>query len=146
MNEHGDPDVVIYNAAIIRADAPGDLSFEELARTFAVNVSGALVAALVTIPRMQVRGRGTFLVTGGMPRPMSNHLSLSLGKAALRALTAMLAEHYGPSGVHVATVTVADEIRPGSAFDPELIAEEYWRLYQQAPAAWQTEHLFDGSL
>jgi NAD(P)-dependent dehydrogenase (short-subunit alcohol dehydrogenase family) len=144
MDEHGDPDVVIYNAAIIRADAPGDLSVDEVAQTFAVNVLGALVAALAMIPGMQKRGAGTFLVTGGLQRPMSSRLSLSLGKAGLRALTSMLADHYGPSGVHVATVTVADEIRPGSAFDPDLIAEEYWRLHRQAPEDWQAEHLFDG--
>lgn len=145
MDEHGDPEVVIYNAAIIRADAPGDLSVDELGKTLAVNVFGALVAALVTIPSMQKRGAGTFLITGGMPRPMSSRFSLSLGKAALRALTAMLADHYGPSGVHVATVTVTDEIRPGSAFDPDLISESYWRLHQQTPAEWETEHLFTGS-
>ncbi len=141
----GAPDVVVYNAAVIRADGPGDLSVDELAETFAVNVAGVLVTALATIPSMQQRGAGTFLVTGGLPRPLASHLSLSLGKAGVRALTSMLAEHYGPSGVHVATVTVAREIVKDGAFDPDLIAEEYWRLHRQAPEAWETEHLFEGS-
>ena len=145
IDDHGAPDVVIYNAAIIRADSPGDLTAAELADTFAVNVSGVLVAALATIPSMQEQGAGSFLVTGGMPRPVSSYLSLSLGKAGVRALTSMLADHYGPSGVHVATVTVADEIIPGTDFDPDLIAEDYLRLHRQAPEDWQTEHLFEGS-
>jgi NAD(P)-dependent dehydrogenase (short-subunit alcohol dehydrogenase family) len=139
IDDHGAPDVVIYNAAVVRADGPGELSVDELAHTFAVNVWGALTTALATIPSMQESGHGTFLVTGGMPRPMSNHLSLSLGKAGVRALTSMLADHYRSCGVHVATVTVADEIVPGSASDPDLIAEQYWRLYKEAPEVWRTE-------
>ena len=87
---------MVYNAAIIRADGPGDLSVDELAETWSVNVAGVLVAAMATIPAMQERGGGTFLVTGGMPRPVANRLSLSLGKAGSRALTSMLAEHFGP--------------------------------------------------
>jgi NAD(P)-dependent dehydrogenase (short-subunit alcohol dehydrogenase family) len=140
----GTPDVVVYNAAIVRSDEPGDLSAEELAQTFAVNVSGALVTALATIPHMQERRAGTFLVTGGLPRPSSSHLSLSLGKAGLRARVTMLADYYGPSGVHVAAVTVTGEIRPGTPFDPALIAEEYWRLHRQPPGAWLTERVFAG--
>src|SRR3954453_5111580 len=49
MHDRGVPDVVVYNAAVVRADGPGELSVEELAQTFTVNVSGALVAALATV-------------------------------------------------------------------------------------------------
>lgn len=143
FREHGVPDVVVYNAAVIRADAPGELSPEELAETWSVNVAGVLVAAMATIPLMQQRGHGTFLVTGGMPLPKPSHVSLSLGKAAVRALTSMLAEQFGPQGVHVATITVGGEILPGTALDPDLIAEQYWRLHEQPPGAWDTELLID---
>jgi NADP-dependent 3-hydroxy acid dehydrogenase YdfG len=139
------PDVVVYNAGVIRADAPGDLSPAELAETWSVNVAGILVTATATVPGMQERGRGTFLVTGGMPRPVPSHLSLSLGKAGARALASMLAEQYAPSGVHVATVTVAGAIAPGTPYDPDQIAEHYWRLHRQEPAVWETEYLYDGS-
>lgn len=142
--DHGVPDVVVYNAAIIRADVPGELSPDELAETWAVNVSGILVTAMATIPAMQERGQGTFLVTGGMPRPIPSHVSLSLGKVGARAVVSMLAEQFGPSGVHVATVTVADEIVPDTSYDPDLIAEHYWRLHGQQPGAWETEYLYDG--
>jgi NAD(P)-dependent dehydrogenase (short-subunit alcohol dehydrogenase family) len=145
VEEQGVPDVVVYNAGVIRADRPGDLSPQELADTWSVNVGGILVTATATIPAMQERGRGTFLVTGGMPRPLASHVSLSLGKAGARALAAMLAEEYAPSGVHVATVTVAGAIAPGTPYDPDLIAEHYWRLHRQRPGAWETEHLYDGS-
>ena len=146
IDDHGAPEVVVYNAAIIRADAPGDLSAPELTETWWVNVAGVLVAAMATIPAMQEHGEGTFLVTGGMPEPLPSHLSLSLGKAGVRALTSMLAQHFGPHGVHVATVTVADEIVPGTSFDPDRIADQYWRLHAQTPDEWETELVFDGRL
>jgi NAD(P)-dependent dehydrogenase (short-subunit alcohol dehydrogenase family) len=144
VQDHGVPDVVVYNAAVIRADAPGDLSVDELTETWRVNVAGVLVTAMATVPAMQERRHGTFLVTGGMPRPVAGRLSLSLGKAGVRALTSMLADHFGPSGVHVATVTVAGEIQPDTTFDPDRIADEYWRLHRQTPETWESEVLFDG--
>ena len=144
VQDHGVPDVVVYNAAIIRADAPGDLSVAELTETWSVNVSGVLVAAMATIPAMVDRGHGTFLVTGGMPKPVASHVSLSLGKAGVRALTSMLAEHFGPHGVHVSTITVTEEISPHTPFDPDLVADVYWRLHVQPPDSWTPEHVFAG--
>jgi NAD(P)-dependent dehydrogenase (short-subunit alcohol dehydrogenase family) len=49
-----------------------------------------------------------------------------------------------PAGVHVVTVTVAGTVAPGSAFDPDEIAAEYWRLHTQPPGAWQREVLYAG--
>jgi hypothetical protein len=71
-------------------------------------------------------------------------VSLSLGKAGVRALVTMAAERYGPDGIHSATVTVAGAVAPGTAFDPDDIAEHYWRLHHQAPDGWETEVLHTG--
>ncbi|MEC3981684.1 hypothetical protein [Amycolatopsis sp. H20-H5] len=49
-------------------------------------------------------------------------MSLSLGKAGLRTLVALLDKQYGPAGVHLASVTVAGAVAPGTAFDPDDIA------------------------
>ena len=94
---------------------------------------------------MAARGHGTLLITGGMPVPVPAYLSLSLGKAGVRALTAMLAEHYAPRGVHVGTVTVGGEFAVGTPFDPDLIAEQYHRLHHEPVGAWTTELLIDGA-
>jgi len=143
--ENGLPDVVVYNVGLIRADAPGDLSAEEQTRAWAVNVLGALIAAEQTMPRMAERGGGLFLATSGMPVPVAGYLSLSLGKAGLRALAAMLDDHFGPTSVRAATVTVAGAIAPDTAYDPDRIAEAYWRLYAKPPRDWQTDYLFEES-
>jgi NAD(P)-dependent dehydrogenase (short-subunit alcohol dehydrogenase family) len=74
-----------------------------------------------------------------MPEPDPAFTSLSLGKAGVRALTTLLASEYGPAGVHVATVTVGGAVAPGGPYDPDQIAEHYWRLHTQPPSAWEHE-------
>jgi flavin-dependent dehydrogenase len=61
--------------------------------------------------------------------------------AGVRALTELLDRAYGPRGLHVATVTVAGAVAPGGPYDPDEIAEHYWRLHQQPPARWEREVL-----
>jgi NAD(P)-dependent dehydrogenase (short-subunit alcohol dehydrogenase family) len=142
--ELGLPDVVVYNAAIIQADALGDLPPGGQLDAWAVNVVGALTAAAHLVPAMAQRGDGTFLLTGGMPAPDPRYVSLSLGKAGIRTLVTMLDEQYRPSGVHVATVTIAGPVAPGTNFDPDDIAEHYWRLHRQPRSQWQTEIVHAG--
>jgi NAD(P)-dependent dehydrogenase (short-subunit alcohol dehydrogenase family) len=137
--EFGPPDVVVYNAAVIQSDAPGDLSVRAHQDAWAVNVVGAITAAAHVAPAMAARGAGTFLITGGMPVPSPDYLSLSLGKAGVRALVDMLNQQYGPAGVHVASVTVGGPVAPGGAYDPDDIAEHYWRLHTQDRAQWEHE-------
>jgi NAD(P)-dependent dehydrogenase (short-subunit alcohol dehydrogenase family) len=139
VERFGVPDVVVYNAALIRTDAPGELTTRDQLATWKVNVLAALTAAAHVLPGMAARGNGSFLLTGGMPEPKAEYVSLSLGKAALRALATMLAERYGPHGVHVATVTVAGPVAPGTAWDPDEIAEHYWRLHRQSRSEWTGE-------
>ncbi|GAT70297.1 short-chain dehydrogenase [Planomonospora sphaerica] len=144
VSEHGVPDVVVYNAAIIQADAPGELSVRGHMEAWAVNVVGALNAAARVVPAMAARGSGTFLITGGMPEPKPEYVSLSLGKAGVRTLVTLLDQEYGPSGVHVASVTVAGPVAPGTDFDPDDIAEHYWRLHTQPRHQWEPEALHAG--
>ncbi|WP_246148842.1 SDR family NAD(P)-dependent oxidoreductase [Nonomuraea turkmeniaca] len=140
----GTPDVVVYNAAIIRPDAPGEVTVRAHLDAWAVNVVGALIAAAHIAPAMARRGGGTFIITGGMPEPKREYVSLSLGKSGVRTLVALLDQEYGPSGVHVASVTVAGPVAPGTAFDPDDIAEHYWRLHTQRRDGWDHEILHSG--
>ncbi|MFD5769133.1 SDR family NAD(P)-dependent oxidoreductase [Streptomyces sp. NPDC127049] len=139
--ELGEPDVVVYNAAVIRPDAVGELPHHDHLATYAVNVLGALTTAAHLLPAMARRGRGTFVVTGGMPEMKPPYVSLSLGKAGVRALVELLDTEYGPSGVHVATVTVTGAVAPGTAYDPDDIAAHYWRLHTQPSGEWEREVL-----
>ncbi|WP_345510311.1 SDR family NAD(P)-dependent oxidoreductase [Phytohabitans houttuyneae] len=135
----GPADLVVYNAALIRPDAVGDLPARAHLDAWAVNVVGAITAAARVLPGMAARGAGTFIVTGGMPEPKPGYVSLSLGKAGVRSLVDLLDRQYAAAGVHVATVTVTGAVAPGTAFDPDEIAAHYWRLHTQRPEAWERE-------
>ncbi|WP_043636485.1 SDR family NAD(P)-dependent oxidoreductase [Nonomuraea candida] len=145
VRTHGVPDVLVYNAAIIQADAPGELSVRAHQNAWAVNVVGALNAAAHLAPAMAARGKGTILITGGMPEPKPQYVSLSLGKAGVRTLVTLLDQEYGSAGVHVASVTVAGPVAPGTDFDPDDIADHYWRLHTQPRDQWTREALHAGS-
>jgi NAD(P)-dependent dehydrogenase (short-subunit alcohol dehydrogenase family) len=64
----------------------------------------------------------------------------------VRALAQLVARAYEPSAVHVATVTVAGAVAPGTALDSDEIAEQYWRLHTQPRGAWEREVLYSGPL
>jgi NAD(P)-dependent dehydrogenase (short-subunit alcohol dehydrogenase family) len=139
VQEYGVPDVVVYNAALIQPDAIGDLTAQQHLDAWAVNVVGAITTAAHVVPAMAERGSGTFIITGGMPEPKPAYVSLSLGKAGVRTLVTLLDQQYGASGIHAASVTVSDVVAPGTAYDPDLIAEHYWRLHTQPRDRWERE-------
>ncbi|WP_329004613.1 SDR family NAD(P)-dependent oxidoreductase [Kribbella sp. NBC_00709] len=136
IEAYGVPDVVVYNAALIQADRVGDLTAEQHRDAWAVNVVGAITTAAHVLPAMAERGSGSFLITGGMPLSKPDYVSLSLGKAGVRSLVTLLDQQYGAAGVHAATVTVSGGVGPGTGWDPDDIANHYWRLHAQAPAEW----------
>ena len=94
----GVPAALIYNAGLIQRDRPGELSRERHFAAYAINVLGAMTAAVHLAPAMAQAGGGTIVITGGMPEPDPAVTSLSLGKAGARALTKLLAAEYGPGG------------------------------------------------
>ena len=127
----GSAAVLIYNAALLRPGGPLELSPDRLAEEFGVNVQGALVAAQAVVPAMRDRGRGTILFTGGglALEPYPAYASLALGKAALRSLAFSLHKELAADGIHVAVVAICGIVEPGGPFDPDRIAEHYWRLH-----------------
>lgn len=141
----GPIDVLHYNAAAMRKAA----LLEQPATTFntdlAVNIGGALAAVQAIAGSMIARGTGTILLTGGgfALQPHPDYLSLSIGKAGIRALTHGLFESLRTKGVHIATVTVAAFIEPGSA-EADAVADTFWQLHAQAPAAWTAEAMCPG--
>lgn len=128
--ELGGCDVLIYNAAVMRTGAPLELTVEQIQREFQVNVLGALVAVKVVTPDFIDRGTGAILFTGGglSLEPFPEWTSLALGKAALRNLGFSLHKELSPQGIQVSVMTICGIVKQGTAFDPEMIAEQYWRV------------------
>jgi short-subunit dehydrogenase len=143
-NDLGPPDLLVYNAAVLTPDTPTELDAQTFARTLAVNVTGAMVAAQTILPLLP-GGRGSLLFTGGAYalNPSPERTSLSVGKAALRAYVQALHKQQQGSNVHVTTVTVAGIIGgQDPRFAPETLAAAYLDLHHQPHDEWQAELLY----
>ena len=55
----------------------------------------------------------------------------------------MLGADLEPDGIRVATLTIAGQIVPGTAFDAENIAKRYWEVVH-SDGPWQAEFRFTG--
>jgi NAD(P)-dependent dehydrogenase (short-subunit alcohol dehydrogenase family) len=141
-SEFGGIDVLHFNVASMRkatlAEQPRDTFNSDLA----VNIGGAMVAAQAAAPKMMARGSGSILLTGGgyALRPNPDYLSLSIGKAGIRALAQGLFESFKAQGLHVATVTVKGAVN--STADANAVAEHFWRLHAQPKGAWEMEAMY----
>jgi len=142
--------VLVYNAyAATMADpGPSALTPETLLADFAVNVAGALAAVRAVLPGMRAAGRGNILFTGGGlaldPTFWLPAASLAIGKAGLRSLAQTLHAELAPENIHAGTVTIAGMVAPGTAFDPDRIAEAFWHLHEDPAGAFRAEIIFKG--
>jgi NAD(P)-dependent dehydrogenase (short-subunit alcohol dehydrogenase family) len=139
-NEFGAIDVLHYNAASIRKATILEQPRDSFNTDLAINIGGALVAAQAAVPKMTKRGSGSILLTGGgySLKPNPEYLSLSIGKAGIRALAYGLFESSKAKGIHVATVTVEALVSPGSKA-AEAVAEHFWQLHNQPIGSWAPE-------
>jgi short-subunit dehydrogenase len=144
--ELGDANVLVYNAAGMTYRPLADVSAEQFAADVAVSVVGAFTAAQQVLPAMRAKRSGTVLLTGGgfAFEPMPVMASLGVGKAAIRNLAFSLHADLKDSGVHAATVTICGTVAPGTAFDPDRIADAYWKLHAQPAGAFERELQFRG--
>ena len=135
---------LIYNAAVLRPETPLALAANTLRAEFDVNAVGALVAAIVVAPGMLARGSGAILFTGGglALEPYPEWTSLAMGKSALRSLAFSLYKELAPRGVHVSVIAICGIVARGGPFDPDVIAEEYWRLATKPKGVRDREFIF----
>ncbi len=145
QREFGPIDVLHYNAASIRKATVAEQPQATFNQDLAVNVGGALVATQAVARQMSERGSGTILLTGGgfSLAPNAEYISLSIGKAGLRAMTLGIFESLKQQGIHIATVTVHTAVTPDSK-EAEAVAEHFWHLYRQPLGNWTAEVTYSG--
>ena len=128
----GNPEVLVYNAAVPRMENVLNESFETLIDDFKVNVAGALVAAKAVLPVMQAQGKGTILFTGGgfALYPSPDFASLSIGKSGIRSLANTLGAALKEQNIRVGTITICGTVNSAdSKYNPNQIAQKYWEFY-----------------
>ncbi|MHC2333289.1 SDR family NAD(P)-dependent oxidoreductase [Bradyrhizobium sp. USDA 4454] len=140
QKQHGSIDVLHYNAASPRKATLSEQPRDSFNDDLAVNIGGALVAAQAVAPKMEEQKSGAILLTGGgfALAPSPDFLSISIGKAGVRALAYGLFEAFREKGIHVATVTVCTLVSPESK-EASAVAEHFWRLYSQPKDSWTVE-------
>ncbi len=149
VDEAGEPDVVVYNAALATFADYTSLDTDDFERNFRVNTTGLLVTAQELAPAMAARGSGALVVTGntGATRGIPSFVGFSPTKASQRILAECLARELGPQGVHVAYVVIDALIdmpfarrrfgdKPDEAFaKPEELADEIFHTAHQPRSA-----------
>lgn len=145
--DHGRPSVLVWNAALW--DETPALTLEPAAfdRQMRLGLTGALTAIQTAAPAMTAGGGGTILLTGGglalAPQYGGAVPALTAVKSALRGFVHASAPEFAAQGLRLGTVTIAGQVAPGTAFDPDRIAEAFWALHRdQTPTV---ERVFDGS-
>jgi short-subunit dehydrogenase len=129
-------DVVLYNAAVVKAKDIMEETSADLVREYAVNVANAVQSLQAAYPGLKQK-QGAFLLTGGglAVNPMAAYGSLSLGKAGIRSLAYQLHERLKDEGIYVGLLTVAGFINPDSeTHSPEILADLFWKLYNDRNA------------
>jgi short-subunit dehydrogenase len=137
-------DVLLYNAAaIVWGPTIDQLTTESLDTDLQVGLSSALRAIKAALPAMTAKRNGTMLLTGGRlaDDPKAAGLTLSAVKAGLRAAGKALFEPLKSQNVHIATVTVATAVAPGSVEAAE-IAQRFWQAHAASPEAWIYEERY----
>jgi short-subunit dehydrogenase len=133
--------VLVYNAAVPRMESVLQTSYDTLVSDFKANVAGAIACVQAVLPAMQAAQKGTILFTGGgfALYPQPDFVSLSIGKASIRALANTLHTALKDSPIKVGTVTIAGTVNGDDPkYSSDLIAEEYWKLHSAEEGEYET--------
>ncbi|MBD0254116.1 MAG: SDR family NAD(P)-dependent oxidoreductase [Cytophagales bacterium] len=139
----GPADMILYNALTRVAPPPLETqTWESIVQQLDVNVGGAFNLLKMYLPACKKQDKGKLFFTGGglSLQPVLELAGLGMSKAALRNLVGAAARSVQGSNVHVATLTINGIISPDDyRYNPALIAEQFWRLFEQPREAFETE-------
>lgn len=145
IESNGAPNILIYNVSVLNPGSPTDIKPGDLVQDFKINVAGLLVAVQAVLPSIKETENPTILVTGGglALKPFHEYASLSVGKAGIRSLTGSIAQELKSEGISVGTIIINGMIEKGTHFDPDLIAEEFWKMYQDEERRQESEFIYN---
>lgn len=124
-------DGFVYNVGITSPDKQLFMR-DDLEHHFLTDVAGAY-QAITTLRSNLAEQKGFALFTGGIAgvTPFPGYMGLSVSKAGMRSMVKLLHEEMSADGIFVGTVTISGNIKSGTHFSPDLIANEFVQLAQQ---------------
>jgi NAD(P)-dependent dehydrogenase (short-subunit alcohol dehydrogenase family) len=151
--ELGDPEVLIYNAAMRPFGRLMETKPSTFENTWRVNAFGAFLCSQQVVPAMLKAGRGTIIFTGATAgvRPFATSAAFGPAKFAMRGLAQVMARDLQPQGIHVAYVNIDGaidmpfirqrfpELKDEEMLKPSAIADAYWSVAHQDRSAWTHE-------
>jgi NADP-dependent 3-hydroxy acid dehydrogenase YdfG len=141
----GHPDVVVFNPSGFSMKELLEQDWDTIKWATDVSAGGLFHLMKIILPHCLSVGTGKILVTGGGTalKGVANMVALSVGKAAMRNLVQAFQERVEGTDIHIAQVTVCGHVRPDSEkYNPDLIAEIFWRLYLQQPGEYEMEVIY----
>jgi len=132
-SKYGAVDVLSYNTAVLKDGLPSELTPEELAERYQIDVAGGLCAAQQVIPGQKAQGGGSILFTGGGLAfdPVPLFASVSIHKAALRTLAITLHDELKNSGIYVGIVNIKGNIGSDDHYAPAKIAQVFYKMFTE---------------
>lgn len=152
IQQYGEPDVVIHNAAQLYIKPFMDTTTEDFETAWQSMVLSAVNILQTVLPGMAQRGAGTVIVSGATAsiRGGAKFSAFASAKFALRGLTQSLAREYQSQGVHIAHVILdgildtprsrqLHSLDPARMMNTEDVAGVYLQLVQQGASTWTHE-------
>ncbi len=144
--DHGRPTVLVWNAAVWAESSALALDPDDFDRQMRLGLTSALAGIQKIAPAMAAGGGGSILITGGglalAPQYGAAVPALTAVKSAVRGFVHASAPEFAARSLRLGTVTVAGQVAPGGAFDPNRIADAFWKMHS-APAS-TVEVVLDG--
>jgi len=149
----GDPEILIYNAAMRPFGRLMETKPSTFENTWRVNAFGAFLCSQQVVPAMVKAGHGTIIFTGATAgvKPYPTSAAFGPAKFAMRGLAQAMARDLQPQGIHVAYINVDGaidmpfirqrfpELKEEDMLKPSAIADAYWFVAHQDRSAWTHE-------
>jgi NAD(P)-dependent dehydrogenase (short-subunit alcohol dehydrogenase family) len=116
-------DIVVNAVGVMILDVPETLSDETWAKSFAVNVTGAMMVCRAALPLLKERGGAIVNIASvGAFNASAQNAAYSASKAALVSYTRSLAYAHGPDGIRANAVAPGWVRTPMSEYEMEAAA------------------------
>lgn len=141
----GHAEMILYNASGASVRDILEQDWKTIQSNLDISVGGYFNLMKNVLPYCLANNTGKLFATGGgfALQGDPQWTSLSVGKAALRNLVQAFQKRVEGSNVHVAQLTVCGYVNPQDGkYNPEAIAEQYWKLFNQSPGEFENEVIY----